>query len=154
MIVALLAGCAIAAPEPRLGSGHAVPLRAAPDAAQRSRAATAAGPADWALAIIGTPFVFAFRVVTCAATAVVAAPTSGLLVLTPDPKPGLAYLRDGLGQNCGPPYGVPVPVAAGYRSKPYLGYYTERTLDSYPEPGGRYDPVPDVGQPRPLTPDR
>jgi hypothetical protein len=162
LIAALLAGCAAAAPEPAVHTRAAAPLHAAPDAAERSRPAASAGPSDWALAIIGTPFVFAFRVVTCAATAVVAAPTSGLLLLTPDPKPGLGYLRDGLGQNCGPPYGVPVPVAAGYRSEPYMGYYSERTLDyhpepsvpSYPSPGARYSPAPDVGQPRPLTPYR
>jgi hypothetical protein len=100
--------------------------------------------------------------VTCAATAVVAAPTAGLLTLTPDPKPGLAYLRDGLGDNCGPPYGMPVPVAAGYRTGPDIGYYAERTLDYYPEPGVPYYrapevrryPEPGVGQPRPLTPYR
>ena len=99
---------------------------------------------------------------TCAATAVVAAPTAGLLTLTPDPKPGLAYLRDGLGHNCGSPYVMPVPVAAGYRSQPDIGYYAERTLDYYPEPGVPYYPAPDVrrypepdvGQPRPLTPYR
>jgi hypothetical protein len=162
LIAALLVGCATGAPEPAVPTRTVAPLHAAPDAPERYRPATSAGPSDWALAVIGTPFVFAFRVVTCAATAAVAAPISGLLVLTPDPKPGLAYLRDGLGQNCGPPYGVPVPVAAGYRSEPYLGYYTERTLDSDPEPrgpydptaGGRYYPAPDVGPPRPLTPYR
>ena len=162
LIGAFLAGCATAAPERGPYAGAAVPVHAAPDAAERSTPAASVRPSDWALAIIGTPFVFAFRVVTCAATAVVAAPTSGLLVLTPDPKPGLAYLRDGLGQNCGPPYGVPVPVAAGYRSKPDIGYYTQRTLDYYPEPGvpyypapgARYSPAPDVGQPRPLFPYR
>ena len=128
---------------------------------QTARPASA-GASDWALAILGTPFVFAFRVVACTATAVVAAPTAGLLVLAPDPGPGLAYLRDGLGQNCGPPYGMPVPVAAGYRAEPDISYYAERAIDYDPAPGARYYPAPDilvhpapgVGAPRPLTPYR
>ena len=166
--LAFLAGCASAARDP----APAAPATsgAAPRAVQTTRPAVSPGASDWALAVIGTPFVFAFRVVACAATAVVAAPTAGLLTLTPHPQPGLAYLRDGLGQNCGPPYGMPVPVAAGYRSAPDIGYYGERTLDYYPEsgvpyyqaPGTRYYPAPDVrrypepdvGEPRPLTPYR
>ena len=119
-----------------------------------------AGASDWALAILGTPFVFAFRVVACTATAVVAAPTAGLLVLAPDPGPGLAYLRDGLGQNCGPPYGMPVPVAAGYRAEPDISYYAERAIDYFPRraPGtirrrtSWFIQRRIVGAPRPLTP--
>jgi hypothetical protein len=167
--LAFLAGCASAARDPApYAVAPATP--GAPPRAVATARPVSAGPSDWALAVISTPFVFAFRVVTCAATAVVAAPTAGLLTLTPDPKPGLAYLRDGLGHNCGPPYGMPVPVAAGYRSEPDIGYYTKRTLDYYPEPGvphyrapgARYHPAPDVrqypepdvGQPHPLTPYR
>ena len=158
--LAFLAGCATAARDSAPRAAASATHGAAPRAVETARPAASAGPSDWALAIIGTPFVFAFRVVTCAATAVVAAPTAGLLTLTPDPKPGLAYLRDGLGQNCGPPYGMPVPVAAGYTSEPDIGYYADRTLDYYPEPGVPYDPGarhypgPDVGQPRPLFPYR
>jgi hypothetical protein len=146
--LAFLAGCATATRDP---APAAPAIRgAAPPAVETVRPR----PSDWALAVIGTPFVFAFRVVTCAATAVVAAPTAGLLTLTPDPQPGLAYLRDGLGQNCGPPYGMPVPVAAGYPSEPDVGYYSERAIDYFPAPGARYHPAPDVGHPRPLTPYR
>jgi hypothetical protein len=168
--LALLAGCTTAARDPAPYAAAPATPGAAPPAVETAPPARSAGPSDWALAIISTPFVFAFRVVTCAATAVVAAPTAGLLTLTPDPKPGLAYLRDGLGDNCGPPYGMPVPVAAGYRSEPDIGYYAERTLDYDPEtgvpyyqaPGTRYYPAPDggrypepdVGEPRPLTPYR
>jgi hypothetical protein len=158
--LAFLAGCTTAARDP--APQTAATSVATPQAVDTVGPARSAGPSDWALAVISTPFVFAFRVVTCAATAVVAAPTAGLLTLTPDPKPGLAYLRDGLGDNCGPPYGMPVPVAAGYHSQPDIGYYAERTLDYYPEPGMPYYrapdvrryPEPDVGQPRPLTPYR
>jgi hypothetical protein len=137
--LAFLAGCATAAPEPAPDADLAA-RESAPDTTARPSAS--AGPSDWALAIVGTPFVFAFRVVTCAATAVVAGPTAGALLLTPDPQPGLAYLRDGLAQNCGPPYGVPVPVAAGYRAEP----------DVYYSPDARSYPEPDVGRPRRLTP--
>jgi hypothetical protein len=166
--LAFLAGCATGVRDPAPTS-PATP-GAAPHAVQTARPAVSPGPSDWALAIIGTPFVFAFRVVACTATAVVAAPTAGLLVLTPHPGPGLAYLRDGLGQNCGPPYGMPVPVAADYRSEPDIGYYAERAIDYYPAPGAPYYPAPDVraypapdvrvypapgvGAPRPLTPYR
>ena len=157
--LAFLAGCATGARDPA-PVAPATP-GAAPHAVQTARPASA-GASDWALAILGTPFVFAFRVVACTATAVVAAPTAGLLVLAPDPGPGLAYLRDGLGQNCGPPYGMPVPVAAGYRAEPDISYYAERAIDYDPAPGARYYPAPDilvhpapgVGAPRPLTPYR
>jgi hypothetical protein len=173
--LAFLAGCATEARDPA-PVAPATP-GAAPHAVQTARPASA-GASDWALAILGTPFVFAFRVVACTATAVVAAPTAGLLVLAPDPGPGLAYLRDGLGQNCSPPYGMPVPVAAGYRAEPDIGYYAERAIDYYPAPGMSYysapgaryypapgarshpapdilvHPAPGVGAPRPLTPYR
>ena len=107
---------------------------------------TAAGPSDWALAIVGTPFVFAFRTVVCAATAVVAAPTAGLVALSYEREAGLDYLRWGLAENCGPPYTVPVPVAAGYRADPRVRYA--------PPPDARAYPEPDLGQPRPLFPYR
>jgi len=126
LIVALLAGCA-SAPEPAPDAAP-VPLPAAPDAAER--AAASAGPSDWALAIIGTPFVFVFRTVVCAATAVVAAPTAGLVALSPEREAGLDYLRWGLAENCGGPYVVPVPVA-GYRADPYDPYAPPATR-TYP----------------------
>ena len=142
LLLAFLAGCATAAPEPAPDPGIAAAPEAAPDATGSPRAS--AGPSDWALAIVGTPFVFAFRTVVCAATAVVAAPTAGLMALSEDYRPGLAYLRDGLAENCGPPYGVPVPVAARYRAEPDVRYY--------PEPDDPHSPDPDAGRPRSLTP--
>jgi hypothetical protein len=132
--LALLTGCATATPEPGPGAGVGPALEGAPDRAARPGPAASAGPSDWALAIVGTPFVFAFRAVVCTASAVIAAPTAGLLILSEDPRPGLVYLRDGLAQNCGPPYGVPVPVAS---------------IEQAPNVG--YAPPPDVGQPRALT---
>ena len=86
--LAFLAGCATAARDPAPYAAAPATPGAAPQAVETARPARSAGPSDWALAIIGTPFVFAFRVVTCAATAVVAAPTAGLLALTPDPSRG------------------------------------------------------------------
>ena len=101
-----------------------------------------AGPSDWTLAIVGTPFVFAFRTAVCAATAVVAGPTAALFAVSDDPRSGFAYLRDGLAQNCGPPWAVGVPAAGyGYRD-PAVAYAPA------PEP---YAPAPELGQPRPLT---
>jgi hypothetical protein len=140
--LAFLAGCATAAPQPAPDAGVAAAHEAEPDTTARPTAS--AGPSDWALAIVGTPFVFAFRTVVCAATAVVAAPTAGLLALTEESREGLGYLRYGLAENCGPPYVLPVPVAAGYRAEPDVRHYPEPDAHSYPEP--------DVGRPRPLTP--
>jgi hypothetical protein len=121
LMLLLLAGCATGAPPPGPG------LAAGPDPAPTP--AASAGPSDWALAIVGTPFVFAFRTVVCAATAVVAGPTAGVLALSAEREAGLDYLRWGLAENCDGPYVVPVPVA------------------------GRYDPDPDVARPRPLVSD-
>jgi hypothetical protein len=139
--LALLAGCATPAPDPAPDPGIAAAPEAAPD--ETAGPTASAGPSDWALAIVGTPFVFAFRTVVCAATAVVAGPTAGLLAFSHEREAGLAYVRDGLAQNCGPPYAVSVPVAAGYRAQPDVRYY--------PEPDADY-PEPDVKQPRSLTP--
>jgi hypothetical protein len=136
--LAFLAGCASAAPEP----APDVMATREPAPPPVETASASAGPSDWALAIVGTPFVFAFRVVTCAATAVVAAPTAGLLAFSEERELGMAYLRDGLAQNCGPPYAVSVPVAAGYSAEP----------DVYYSPDARSYPGPDVDRPRRLTP--
>jgi hypothetical protein len=149
--LAFLAGCATAARDPSPD-----PAPATREAVPRTVETAGPRPSDWALAVIGTPFVFAFRVVACAATAVVAAPTAGLLTLAPDPQPGLAYLRDGLGQNCGPPYAMPVPVAAEWPVAPNAGYLSERAFKYpaapdvlyYPAPGVRHHPEPDLGRPR------
>ena len=119
LILTFLAGCATA-PEHAPHAGGAVPFHAAPDAAESSSPAVSAGPSDWALAIVGTPFVLAFRAAVCAATAVVAGPTAGLLALSDEREAGLAYLRWGLAENCGPPYVVPVPVASRYHPDPYV----------------------------------
>jgi hypothetical protein len=146
--LALLAGCATAAHEPASDPGAPTTYQAVPGPVETTRPAATAGPSDWALAIVGTPFLFAFRVVACATTAVLAAPTAGFLALTPDPQPGLAYLRDGLGDNCGPPYVVGVPVAAGYTTEPEMGYAPRPDVLYPPDIGA----PPDVGRPRTLTP--
>lgn len=141
LLFAFLAGCATAAPDPALD-----PVAAAPEVAPETRAppSATAGPSDWALAIVGTPFVFAFRTVVCAATAVVAAPTAGLLALTEESREGLGYLRYGLAENCGPPYVLSVPIAAGYGAEPDVRYAPQPEVPVYPEP--------DLGAPRPLIP--
>jgi hypothetical protein len=156
LALVFLAGCAsssepapsamsAAAPAP----GTAAPS-SAPDDAAATRYAISSRPSDWALAIVGTPFVFGFRVVVCTATAVVAGPAAALFAVSEDPRGGFAYLSDGLAQNCGPPYVVGVPVGYGYRD-PAAVYAPEPGVRYYPEPGVRYYPEPDVGQPRPLT---
>ena len=68
--------------------------------------------------------------------------TITLTAVSDDPRSGFAYLRDGLAQNCGPPWAVGVPAAGyGYRD-PAVAYAPA------PEP---YAPAPELGQPRPLT---
>ena len=58
-----------------------------------------------AVAVIGTPFLLAFRTATCAITLVVAAPAAGILALGVDPySQGFDYLGSGVANNCGPPY--------------------------------------------------
>jgi hypothetical protein len=109
----LLAGCATPAPEPIPGAASkpAPGTTATAEAAAAPRPALSSRPSDWALTVVGTPFVLGFRAVVCTASVVVAAPTAALFAVSEDPRGGFAYLRDGLAQNCGPPYVVPVPVA-------------------------------------------
>ena len=96
-----LAACATGAPPP-----------AADQAAPPPVAKPGATPAGWAVAIVGTPFAFAFKTVVCAASLVIAAPIAGMLALHPDPYPeGLETLDDGIANNCGPPW-VVSPYAA------------------------------------------
>jgi hypothetical protein len=143
VVLVFLAGCAS---EPQPGPGATSAPASSPgasaysgpptDAAARSRYRTSSRPSDWALSIVGTPFVFAFRAVVCATSAVVAGPTAALFAVSHDPRGGFAYLRSGLAQNCGPPYAVPLPSAA----------------DRAREPAARYSFAPNLGQPRRLTP--
>jgi hypothetical protein len=107
------------------------------------------------LSVVGTPFVFGFRAVVCAASAVVAAPAAALFAVSDDPRGGFAYLRHGLAHNCGPPYAVPLPSATDrarerefVRAAPareVIGYAPEREFV-------RHAPGPDLGPPRPLIP--
>lgn len=147
LVLAMLAACATEPVEPAPRAGGAYPLHAAPDAAERSPAASA-GASDWALAIVGTPFVFAFRTVVCAATAVVAAPTAGLVALSDERAAGLDYLRWGLAENCDGPYALSVPVAAGYRAD----YAPQPDVRYAPPPDVRDYPGPELDSPRPLSP--
>jgi hypothetical protein len=123
----LLAGCATSSPEPVPGA-TSVPAPATtaavgpPDGATTSRRAVSSRPSDWALAIVGTPFVLGFRAVVCTASVVVAAPTAALFAVSEDPRGGFDYLRDGLAQNCGPPYVVPIPVVSDRAGEPRVGY--------------------------------
>jgi hypothetical protein len=58
-----------------------------------------------AVAVVGTPFLIAFKAATCAVTLAVAAPAAGILALGVDPYgEGFDYLGSGVAHNCGPPY--------------------------------------------------
>lgn len=64
-----------------------------------------------AVAVVGTPFLIAFKTATCALTVAVAAPAAGILALGADPYgQGFDYLGSGVAHNCGPPY-VLTPTA-------------------------------------------
>jgi hypothetical protein len=138
----LLAGCASSAPEP-VPSAASMPApggtTASPTppshAAATPRYAVSSRPSDWALAVVGTPFVLGFRAVVCTASVAVAAPIAAVFAVSEDPHGGFDYLRDGLTQNCGPPYVVPIPVYDRARA-PHVGY----------------TPAPNRGPPRRLTP--
>jgi hypothetical protein len=69
------------------------------------RGAPARGPSsgDWAVSIVGTPFLLVFRSVVCASSVVVAAPFSAIFALANAPD-GLELLGDGVTQNCAGPY--------------------------------------------------
>jgi len=61
------------------------------------------------ITVVGTPFLIAFKIPTCVASLALAAPAAGGL----EPASPYAreqrfrpYLRDGVKQNCGPPYAV------------------------------------------------
>jgi hypothetical protein len=58
------------------------------------------------LSIIGTPFLLAFKIPVCVASAVVAAPLAGASALAGEESARYTgqILANGLAQNCGPPY--------------------------------------------------
>ena len=58
-----------------------------------------------AVAVLGSPFLIAFKAATCVVTLAVAAPAAGILALGVDPYgEGFDYLGSGVAHNCGPPY--------------------------------------------------
>ncbi len=66
------------------------------------------------ISVIGTPFLIAFKIPTCVASIVIAAPIAGASQLASRGdifyEPELRRdLEDGLIQNCGPPYVVTTP---------------------------------------------
>jgi hypothetical protein len=122
----LLAGCATASLEPALEARPAAASRPEAAPAPPPESGPAPRPSDWALTTVATPFVFGFRALICAASAVVAGPAAAVFAVSDDPRGGFAYLREGLAYNCGPPYGVPLPTAA------------DRAMERAP----RYQPAP------------
>jgi hypothetical protein len=66
----------------------------------------AGNPGKTAVSVIGTPFLLAFKIPVCIATAVIAGPIAGAAALTSnDGGAGVQrVLGEGLDANCGPPY--------------------------------------------------
>lgn len=100
------AGCASKAPEHEL-AGRSASDRLAYDPYMRAELRHPQHSAGaWAVAVAGTPFLWAFKGAVCAGSLVVAAPTSAVVALGDrhTRKEGLAILGDGVAHNCGPPW--------------------------------------------------
>ena len=97
MLALMLAGCA---------ASPAGPSESVPGAPSSQPSPPDADPARTAVAVMGTPFFFAFKVAVCATTAVIAAPVAALLALVEEPHRGQKRqeLNEGFARNCGPPY--------------------------------------------------
>jgi|SRR5687767_2306320 hypothetical protein len=65
---------------------------------------TSADPADTFLAVIGTPFLWAVKIPVCVVSAVIAAPIAGAASVATNGQETTRALRDGVKQNCGPPW--------------------------------------------------
>lgn len=107
-------------------------------------------PGDAAVSVVGTPFYLAFKGVTCAVSAVIAAPVAGISAVSESRfAPKIREdLGDGLRQNCGPPYAL----------SPYRVVSVEPAPDAprtsvLGQPSGPPSGVSDVPAPlRPLEP--
>lgn len=101
-LVLTVGGCASTpAPAPPAEPATAQPY-AAGDAEPR-RDTSDAG--EVVVAVVGTPFLLAFKTVVCAGSLVVAGPAAAVLTLADGPAAeGIEVLGDGVAQNCGPPY--------------------------------------------------
>jgi hypothetical protein len=67
-------------------------------------AGTPPRPGETFLAVIGTPFLIAFKIPVCVASAAIAAPIAGAASLAGSGREARRALGEGLEQNCGPPY--------------------------------------------------
>jgi hypothetical protein len=74
----------------------------------RSDHVTVIDPSNAAVSVVGTPFYLAFKGVTCAVSAVIAAPIAGISAVSESRSaPRIREdLGEGLRQNCGPPYAL------------------------------------------------
>jgi hypothetical protein len=155
-ILLLLAGCTAASthsvPRPtyEVGPGMTYGTAYAAPAPRRTYGTRAS---DVALTVVSAPFVLAFRVAVCAASAVVAGPTAAVFAVSDDPRGGFDYLRDGLAYNCGPPYVVPVPAAGRYdREAPGPPRPLIPDADAAaPPPATSSEPGTELGPPQAVT---
>jgi len=102
-----VAACASQPPDAGLaGSASSDALKDEPYALKEEPLRPHRTAGEWAVAVAGTPFLWAFKGAACAGSLVVAAPVSAVAALGDHHtrKQGLAILGDGVGQNCGPPW--------------------------------------------------
>lgn len=95
-------GCASTPPpNPPDEPAAAQPYESAPTEERRS----VSNAGEVMVAVVGTPFLLAFKTVVCAGSLVVAGPTAAVLALADGPaSEGVEVLGDGVAKNCGPPY--------------------------------------------------
>jgi len=88
------------------GKAGAVVLIAALTACAGTQGAPPSNPGP--AAVLGTPFLIAFKIPFCAATVAIAAPLAGATGLAPtvEAREIRRDLDQGLTQNCGPPYAL------------------------------------------------
>jgi hypothetical protein len=97
-----------------------------------------------AVSVVGTPFYLAFKGVTCAVSALVAAPVAGISAVSESRSaPKIREdLGDGLRQNCGPPYALSPYRVVSVESAPAAPTTPARGQPPETPPGITDDPDP------------
>jgi hypothetical protein len=101
-------------------------------------------PGNAAVSVVGTPFYLAFEGVTCAVSALIAAPVAGISAVSESRSaPKIREdLGDGLRQNCGPPYALSPYRVVAVEPAPAARRTTELGQPPETPPGITDDPDP------------
>lgn len=105
----LLAACSTSPPPPSDGAVVGSPTK---QSSQPQSGGSHGG--DWAVRVIGTPFYWAVKAVSCVTTVAIAAPASAILALRPEIYELEApVLGDTVADYCGSPWVLPLPGSSG-----------------------------------------